>query len=87
MIQNQRSEFRATGKIIIFPGYMRVYVEGKDNPEADLADKERILPDLKKNDRLACTSLKAQTHTTKPPARFTEASLVKEMENNVKNRC
>ena len=82
MIQNQRSEFRANGKIIIFPGYMRVYVEGKDNPEADLADKERILPDLKKNDRLACTSLKAQTHTTKPPARFTEASLVKEMENN-----
>ena len=82
MIQNQRSEFRATGKIIIFPGYMRVYVEGSDNPEADLADKERILPDLKKNDRLACTSLKAQTHTTKPPARFTEASLVKEMENN-----
>ena len=82
MIQNQRSEFRATGKIIIFPGYMRVYVEGRDNPEADLADKEKILPDLKKNDRLACTSLKAQTHTTKPPARFTEASLVKEMENN-----
>ena len=82
MIQNQRSEFRATGKIIIFPGYMRVYVEGSDNTEADLADKERILPDLKKNDRLACTSLKAQTHTTKPPARFTEASLVKEMENN-----
>ena len=82
MIQNQRSEFRANGKIIIFPGYMRVYVEGSDNPEADLADKERILPDLKKNDRLACTSLKAQTHTTKPPARFTEASLVKEMENN-----
>ena len=82
IIQNQRSEFRANGKIIIFPGYMRVYVEGRDNPEADLADKEKILPDLKKNDRLACTSLKAQTHTTKPPARFTEASLVKEMENN-----
>ena len=82
IIQNQRSEFRANGKIIIFPGYMRVYVEGRDNPEADLADKEKILPDLKKNDRLACTSLKAQKHTTKPPARFTEASLVKEMENN-----
>ena len=82
IIQNQKSEFRANGKIIIFPGYMRVYVEGRDNPEADLADKEKILPDLKKNDRLACTSLKAQTHTTKPPARFTEASLVKEMENN-----
>ena len=82
IIQNQKSEFRANGKIILFPGYMRVYVEGRDNPEADLADKEKILPDLKKNDRLACTSLKAQTHTTKPPARFTEASLVKEMENN-----
>ena len=36
MIQNQKSEFRATGKIIIFPGYMRGYVEGKDNPEADV---------------------------------------------------
>ena len=82
IIQNQKSEFRANGKSILFPGYMRVYVEGRDNPEADLADKEKILPDLKKNDRLACTSLKAQTHTTKPPARFTEASLVKEMENN-----
>ena len=82
IIQNQKSEFRANGKIIIFPGYMRVYVEGRDNPEADLADKEKILPDLKKNDRLASTSLKAQKHTTKPPARFTEASLVKEMENN-----
>ena len=82
MIQNQKSEFRANGKIIIFPGYMRIYVEGHDNPEADLADKEKILPALVKNDSLSCTSLKAQTHTTKPPARFTEASLVKEMEAN-----
>ncbi|MEE2765528.1 MAG: type I DNA topoisomerase [Candidatus Neomarinimicrobiota bacterium] len=82
MIQNQKSEFRANGKIIIFPGYMRIYVEGHDNPEADLADKERILPELEKNDSLSCTSLKSQTHTTKPPARFTEASLVKDMEAN-----
>ena len=82
MIQNQKSEFRANGKIIIFPGYMRIYVEGRDNPEADLADKERILPELEKNDSLSCTSLKSQTHTTKPPARFTEASLVKDMEAN-----
>jgi len=56
MIQNQKSEFRANGKIIIFPGYMRIYVEGRDNPEADLADKERILPELEKNDSLSCTS-------------------------------
>ena len=50
MIQNQKSEFQANGKIIIFPGYMRIYVEGRVNPEADLADKERILPELEKND-------------------------------------
>ncbi|MEC9456277.1 MAG: type I DNA topoisomerase, partial [Candidatus Neomarinimicrobiota bacterium] len=43
-IQNQKAEFRANGQVILFPGYMRVYVEGRDNPNKDLANKERILP-------------------------------------------
>ncbi len=81
-IQNQKAEFRANGQVILFPGYMKVYVEGRDNPEKDLADKERILPELKKGDILQSTSLTSEPHTTKPPARYTEASLVKSLEEN-----
>lgn len=81
-IQNQKSEFRANGQVILFPGYMRVYVEGGDNPEKDLANKERILPDLSEGEHLENTSLQSESHTTKPPARYTEASLVKALEEN-----
>ena len=82
IISNQETEFKASGQIIIFPGYMKIYVEGRDNPEAELANKEKILPKLLINEELFCSSLVAQAHKTKPPARFTEASLVKEMESN-----
>ena len=82
IISNQETEFKASGQIIIFPGYMKIYVEGSDNPEEKLANKEKILPKLLINEELFCSSLVAQTHKTKPPARFTEASLVKEMESN-----
>ena len=81
-IQNQKTEFRANGQVILFPGYMRIYVEGRDNPEADLANKEKILPALAEGDSLICRELESQSHTTKPPARFTEASLVKNLEAN-----
>ena len=82
IISNQETEFKASGQIIIFPGYMKIYVEGSDNPEEKLANKEKILPKLLINEELFCSSLVAQAHKTKPPARFTEASLVKEMEAN-----
>ena len=82
IISNQETEFKASGQIIIFPGYMKIYVEGSDNPEEKLANKEKILPKLLINEELFCSSLVAQAHKTKPPARFTEASLVKEMESN-----
>ena len=81
-VENQKAEFRANGQVILFPGYMRVYVEGRDNPDKDLANKERILPALEIGEKLNCKSLESESHNTKPPARFTEASLVKSLEEN-----
>ena len=81
-IENQKAEFRANGQVILFPGYMRVYVEGRDNPDKDLANKEKILPALDVGEKLNCKSLESESHNTKPPARFTEASLVKSLEKN-----
>ena len=82
IIKVKNAEFKATGQVILFPGYMKAYVEGKDNPNKDLADKERILPVLEKKDTLTCLSLETVSHNTKPPARYTEASLVKALEEN-----
>ena len=82
IIKVQNAEFKATGQVILFPGYMKAYVEGKDNPNKDLENKERILPALEKKDTLTCLSLEAVSHNTKPPARYTEASLVKALEEN-----
>ncbi len=79
-IENQNTIFRARGRIILFPGYMRAYVEGTDDPDGKLADRERFLPDLKQGQRLTCSHLIHEEHSTKPPSRFTEASIIKEME-------
>ena len=76
-IRNQNSDFRASGKVILFPGYMAAYVESNDEQNDG---KETVLPDLEKNQSLECKDLKSEEHNTKPPARFTEASLVKELE-------
>jgi len=81
-IKNQKAEFRANGQMILFPGYMKVYVEGRDNPDKDLANKERILPKLEIEEALNCNDLMPDPHSTKPPARYTEASLVKALEEN-----
>ena len=79
-IENQNTVFRARGRVILFPGYMRAYVEGSDDPDGKLADRERFLPELKEGQRMVCKNLTPEEHTTKPPARFTEASVIKEME-------
>jgi DNA topoisomerase-1 len=81
-IINQKAEFRANGQVILFPGYMRAYIEGRDNPEKDLENKERSLPNLQKGNQLTCEKLSSEEHNTKPPARYTEASLVKSLEKN-----
>jgi DNA topoisomerase I len=72
--------FQANGNTIEFPGFLRVYVEGRDNPEAALEDKEVILPPCAVDDVLVPVELEADSHQTKPPARYTEASLVQQLE-------
>ncbi len=74
--------FQASGKTIEFPGFLRAYVEGADDPDAELADQETVLPKLEVGDGLTAKDLESKDHTTQPPARFTEASLVKELEAN-----
>jgi len=73
--------FGASGRTIEFPGYLRAYVEGADDPDAELEDRETVLPPLVEGDAAACRDLTANGHTTQPPARYTEASLVKELES------
>jgi len=72
--------FQASGRTIEFPGYLRAYVEGADDPDAELEDRETILPPLSEGEAVVCRELRPTGHTTQPPARYTEASLVKELE-------
>ena len=74
------AEFAASGKIIDFPGFLRAYVEGSDDPDAELEDREVRLPPLTAGDELRVLELDAAGHQTQPPARYTEASLVKALE-------
>jgi DNA topoisomerase-1 len=74
------AKFKAVGKTIAFAGFLRAYVEGSDDPEADLSDQEKILPPLKVGQNLSINKVEAVKHDTQPPARFTEGSLIKELE-------
>ncbi len=80
-VAGQVAEFSASGKVIEFPGYLRAYVEGEDDPEAELADREVHLPPVSEGDPLTVSELEPGSHATQPPARYTEASLVKAMED------
>ncbi|MEW6747842.1 MAG: type I DNA topoisomerase [Planctomycetota bacterium] len=73
-------EFRARGQQIIFPGFLRAYVEGSDDPNGLLDDREAPLPDLREGDRVEVRGLEALGHETRPPGRYTEATLVKALE-------
>ena len=79
--QVEDAGFRSSGKRIDFPGFLRAYVEGSDDPNAALEDQEVILPALKVGDKPNCKNLEAIGHETQPPARYTEASLVKMLES------
>jgi DNA topoisomerase-1 len=72
--------FRASGKRIDFPGFFRAYVEGSDDPDAALEGQEVILPPLVVGDVPLCKGVEALGHQTQPPARYSEAALVKTLE-------
>ncbi len=77
----ERAVFRATGTTWDFLGFRKAYVEGNDEEQAaSLDDQEATLPNVSSGDRAACESLAPAGHATRPPARFTDASLVKELE-------
>jgi DNA topoisomerase-1 len=81
-IEVDDATFRASGKRIDFPGFFRAYVEGSDDPDAALENQEVILPRLAISDVLNCSILEPLGHETQPPARYTEATLVKTLEND-----
>lgn len=72
--------FGSSGKTIRFAGFLRAYVEGSDDPEAALEDQERVLPPLTEGQAVTADAIEALEHITKPPARYTDASLVKALE-------
>jgi DNA topoisomerase-1 len=77
------AEFGASGTTITFPGYRQVYVESRDEGDADAtaaAEREALLPALASGDAVPVTGLEPLGHVTSPPARFTEASLIKRLE-------
>lgn len=74
------ASFRASGKRIDFAGFFRAYVEGSDDPDAALEGQEVLLPSLKADDKPACKGVEALGHQTQPPARYSEAALVKMLE-------
>src|SRR5487761_2410030 len=71
----------ASGLRIEFAGFRRAYVEGTDDPEAELADQERILPALDEATVVPVTAAEAKGHETQPPDRYSEATLIKKLED------
>ncbi|MDE0168261.1 MAG: type I DNA topoisomerase [bacterium] len=74
-------EFAATGRTVTFAGFLRVYVEGQDHPDGEVDDRERHLPALAVDDRILARDVTAKGRKTQPPHRFTEASLIKQLED------
>jgi len=83
-INSGRYQYRASGSILKFKGFMAAYIEGVDEAQTQSEDEEnegKILPDLKEGETLEPIELKTSQHFTQPPARFTESTLVKELED------
>ncbi|NNF60357.1 MAG: DNA topoisomerase I [Gammaproteobacteria bacterium] len=74
----KRHRFRANGSVLVEPGFMSVYQEGQDDKKTD--DKDRILPPMEEGDRVNLKEVLPDQHFTEPPPRYTEASLVKALE-------
>ncbi|AFI28295.1 DNA topoisomerase I [Bacillus sp. A053] len=76
-LTNNGLTFRANGSKVKFSGFMKVYVEGKDD---QMEEKDRMLPDLKEGDTVLSKDIEPEQHFTQPPPRYTEARLVKTLE-------
>jgi DNA topoisomerase-1 len=85
-VPGREAEFGASGKVISFHGFLKAYVEGSDDPEAELDDNQRRLPPLTEREPLEAKNLDLAEHATRPPARFTEATLIKELEDRAIGR-
>ena len=79
-IEGDGAVFQVSGKTIDFAGFLRAYVEGSDDPEAELANQERLLPAVAAKDPLEARQLVPKGHSTQPPARYSEASLTADLE-------
>ncbi|MBT2691433.1 type I DNA topoisomerase [Bacillus sp. ISL-55] len=76
-LKNGEVTFRATGSKVKFPGFMKVYVEGSDD---QVEEKDKFLPDLKQGDEVTKKDIESKQHFTQPPPRYTEARLVRTLE-------
>ena len=79
-IDNSGYTFKASGKIMLFPGYTAVYRETEAKKDDDEAESAELLPDLKQGEEVLCEKITTEQKFTKPPLRYTDASLVKAME-------
>ncbi len=77
---NEKNVFRANGSVIVNPGFMSVYQEGVDDAKSSDSDKDRLLPPLKVNDTVDLAKITPNQHFTEPPPRYSEASLVRALE-------
>jgi DNA topoisomerase-1 len=79
-VEHDGAVFQVSGRTIDFPGFLRAYVEGSDDPDAKLADREDVLPSVRVGEALSCSQLEPKGHTTQPPNRFSEAALTRTLE-------
>src|SRR5258708_6836941 len=79
--QGEQADFGASGKVISFHGFLKAYVEGSDDPDAELDDNQRRLPPMAERDPMRVLRLEPAEHATRSPARYTEATLIKELED------
>ncbi len=80
MLSVEDAEFRASGRTVEFAGFFRAYVEGSDDSDAAMEDQDSPLPPMKEQQTIGCDRVEVISHETKPPARHTEASLVRRLE-------
>ena len=76
----EECEFSASGRVITFHGFLKAYVEGADDPDSERDDRETRLPALAEGDPVSVAELSPAAHETRPPARYTEATLIRELE-------